>query len=384
MSESYDVAVIGLGAMGAATLYQIAKRGLGVIGIDRHAPPHVHGSTHGETRITRIAVGEGAAYVPLVRRSHAIWRELEAATGERLLVECGGVVIGRLERDAAFHGAPGFLRATIDVAERFGIPHELLDRNALAGRFPQFVGLAPDEIGFHEPGAGYVHPEACVRAQLAEAIRHGAAIRTGVEVRRVDQTDAAITIATDAGPIRAARAVVAAGAWTAALMGEPFDRLLTVTRQSLYWFALEDGAFAAAPSPVYIREHGPGEDDVFYGFPPVAGARAVKVATERFEDRVDPGSYRGGAAAPDAAVFHARHIAGRLGGVTPTLIDSASCLYTSTIDGRFVIDAHPAMPRVLVISACSGHGFKHSAAIGELVAEHVRSAAALAPFTLGA
>src|SRR3954468_22403660 len=105
MAMTYDVAVVGLGAMGAATLYQLAKRGLPVVGIDRHQPPHEHGSSHGETRITRRAVGEGADYVPLVTRSHAIWRELEQTTGMTLLVACGGLVVGRMDG-----GPQGFLR----------------------------------------------------------------------------------------------------------------------------------------------------------------------------------------------------------------------------------------------------------------------------------
>src|SRR5579871_4193009 len=135
MRVTHEVAVVGLGAMGAATLYQLAKRGVSAIGVDRHVPPHEHGSSHGETRITRRAVGEGADYVPLVTRSHAIWRELERATGMTLFVPCGGLVVGRMDC-----GPQGFLRATVDVARQYGIEHEILNCDALVARFPQFIG----------------------------------------------------------------------------------------------------------------------------------------------------------------------------------------------------------------------------------------------------
>ena len=379
MPATHDVAVVGLGAMGAATLYQLARRGLSVVGIDRHQPPHDHGSSHGETRITRQAIGEGADYVPLVSRSHVIWRELERATGMSLFVQCGGLVVGRLDA-----GPDGFLRATVDVAERYGIEHRLLDRDALVARFPQFIGLGEDDVGYFEPGAGLLYPEACIEAQLREAARLGARIRAGAVALDIVQEDGAVRVETDGEPIIASRLVVAAGAWTAGLLGAPFDRLLRVTRQSLYWFEPEDPSFYAVENgfPVFIRAFGAKSDDFSYGFPTPSGSAGVKIATESEEDEVDIADYDAGPATVDPAQFHRHFVAGRLAGVTANLIRSRSCVYTSTVDGRFVIDAHPRMDRVTVISACSGHGFKHSAAIGEFVAERVDAALRLAPFAL--
>ncbi len=379
MPVTHDVAVVGLGAMGAATLYQLARRGLSVVGIDRHQPPHEHGSSHGETRITRQAVGEGADYVPLVTRSHAIWRELEQATGMSLFVQCGGLVVGRLDG-----GPNGFLRATVDVAERFGIEHHMLDRDALVARFPQFIGLGADDIAYFEPGAGFLYPEACIEAQLGEARRLGAEILAGTIALGIAQHGSGVRVETDGEPIIADRLVVAAGAWTAGLLGAPFDRLLRVTRQSLFWFEPEDRSLYAVENgfPVFIRAFGAKSDEFSYGFPTPTGSRGVKIATESEEDEVDIDGYRAGPAAVDPVEFHRDFVAGRLAGVTPNLIRSLSCVYTSTVDGRFVIDAHPRMDRVTVISACSGHGFKHSAAIGELVADRVTAALRLASFAL--
>ena len=144
--STYEVAVIGLGAAGAATLYQLARRGVRAVGIDRFSPPHVYGSTHGDTRITREAIGEGEAYTPLVRRSHAIWRELEAETGADLLTQCGGLIIEAAGGGAAGHHRHEFLASTIACANRYHVKHELLSAADVAGRFPQFA-LDGDEFG---------------------------------------------------------------------------------------------------------------------------------------------------------------------------------------------------------------------------------------------
>ena len=147
----FDTIVIGLGAVGSACLYQLAKRGQRVLGIDRFAPPHAMGSSHGETRITRQAIGEGDAYMPLVKRSHEIWREVETGTGAELLVQCGALILADRNSAANHHGKGDFVRRTIAAAERFGILHEVLDAAEIRARYPQ-LGLAGNELGYSEPG----------------------------------------------------------------------------------------------------------------------------------------------------------------------------------------------------------------------------------------
>src|SRR5262245_43651882 len=267
--------------MGSATLYQLARRGARVIGIDRFAPPHDQGSSHGESRITRQAVAEGDEYVPFVLRSHEIWRELEAETGEPLLLQVGGLLLGRETGTAAeHHGQPDFVRRTIEIARRHQIPHELLTATEITKRFPPFQ-LLGNEVGYYEPGAGVLRPEHCVATQLAGARAHGATIRTGETVVRVTPGPAGVEIATGAETYSAEFAVVTAGAWLAALLGGPFARLLRVYRQVLYWFAAQDrSSFAPDRFPIFIWIHGDDAGDYFYGFPQLS--EGAKLATEQF------------------------------------------------------------------------------------------------------
>ncbi|WP_267422473.1 N-methyl-L-tryptophan oxidase [Methylobacterium sp. GC_Met_2] len=385
MTRRVDVAVLGLGAMGSATLYQLAKRGASVIGIDRFVPPHTLGSSHGETRITRQAVGEGRDYIPFVTASHRIWRELEAATGETLLNACGALVMAPGHGVSSHHGKPDFVGRSISAAEGAGIAHAVLDGAEVARRFPHFLNLAGDEKAYYEPGGGYVIPERCLAAQLACAAASGAEIRTGCAVRALRQDGDGIRVETTDGEIRADRAVVAAGAWTAPLLGQPFDRLLTIRRQVLHWYALTDTAAYGPQAPVFIWMYGTGDTDYLYGFPPMPGERTLKVATEQYgtsttadavERRVDP---------LESAEMYQLRVENRLAGATPAVVRAAACVYTVTPDRGFIIDRHPAMDRVLVVSACSGHGFKHSAGIGEAIAADLAGEPRhidLAPFAL--
>ena len=232
---------------------------------------------------------------------------------------------------------------------------------------------------------GYLIPEACVAAQLAGAARSGATIRTNVEVDTIAQETGQVRVVTPDGPIIADRVVVSAGAWNAPLLGAPFDRLLRVSRQVLYWCELDDLSAYRPDAPVFIWMYGKTDLDYVYGFPPLPGDTRIKVAREQYrrtttaaavDRRVDPGE-------PER-MYH-ESVEGRLAGATPRVAGTAVCLYTMTPDRNFIIDQHPMQDRVTVVSACSGHGFKHSAGIGAALAAHItdgRSERDFAPFSL--
>lgn len=372
--------MIGLGAMGSAALYQLAKRGVKVLGLDRYHPPHDLGSSHGDTRITRLALGEGAHYLPLARRSHEIWRELEAVTGETLLRQVGGLVFSSTQGRAVAHGAQDFLQTTIDVARQHGIPHEVLDAAAMARRFPQFR-FAGDETGCFEPSAGLVHPERCIAAQLNLAVQQGAEMRTGETITTWQRDGAGWKVSASEGDCWAERLIFTSGAWISDL--EP--RLSTVTkvfRQVLYWFE-PDGPkekFSSDCMPVYIRVPD-ARAAMFYGFPSVAGS-GLKVAGEQFEHACLPDEVNRVVTPEETAAMHA--LASPFVRISSRLVKAVVCKYTVSPDFHFIIDHHPGSDQVWFASACSGHGFKHSAAIGEALAQKVMGAGSdcdLAPFS---
>ena len=382
MAETADVAVVGLGAVGAAALHRLALAGARVVGIDRHRPPHAFGSSHGETRITRLAVGEGAAYAPLVRRSHAIWRELEALSGEALFDQCGGLVLGPREAGPVHHGTDDFVRHTLAVGRANGVAVEELDAAEIGARFQQFI-LRGDEIGSFEPTAGMVFPERCVAVQLRLAEEAGAAVHVDEVVTGIESSAGGVAITTDRRVVHAGSAVLAAGAWLPGLAG--LGERAQVYRQTLHWFPVDDpAAYAPGRFPVFIWMHGHGEGDYSYGFPALPGAATVKVGTEHYAAAVDPDRIDRVVGAAETAEMFRRHVAGHLRGVGPAAERSSVCMYTVTPDAGFIIDRMEGQPNVLFASACSGHGFKHSAAVGELLAERALGEAqdAVNPFAL--
>ncbi len=379
-----DVIVVGLGAVGSATLWQLARRGVKVLGIDRFSPPHAYGSSHGQTRITRQAIGEGEAYVPLVLRSHEIWRELEADGNEALFAQCGALIIGSAGGSLQVHGCEGFVQQTVKAAERFDIPHEILSPDEAMQRFPAFT-LSGDELVYFEPGGGMVYPERCIAAQLRTAQHCGADLRLNERVVAIEQVGNAVRVTTESGVYEAAEAIVGVGAWSPGLSAGALADV-TLYRQVLHWMAPKRPEwFSAEQMPVFIFSHGASAEDSFYGFPLVPGAEAegVKVADENYTNRLDDPDALDRAVQPEEGnALHRDHLDGRLGGLWRTPLRSAVCLYSCTSDASFRVGRHPTADRILIASACSGHGFKHSAALGERIAAHLAEHASLG-FTTG-
>jgi len=383
-TPEFDVVVVGLGAMGAATLYQLAKRGVKVAGIDRFAPPHDQGSSHGDTRITRQAVGEGAAYVPLAIRAQQIWRELEAQQDAPLFEQCGVLVMTSSATPGGQDGAPDFTENTLALARQFDIEHEVLDATQIRQRFPQFAPIHDSALGYFEPGGGYVRPERCIDAQLTLARQLGATLITGETVLDIDSTPDRVQVTSQNRRISAAQVVVCAGMWSSQLLGAPFDKLLRVCRQTLYWYQLAEPLIFPEHSPSFIV-HGASDEQTCYGFPPILGEGSMKIATEQYRETSTPDSLDRQVSAAQSEAMYRDLVLATIAGVTPRLVKSAVCAYTVTPDSHFIIDEHPRLANVMVVSACSGHGFKHSAAIGEALAQRLadgRSEIDLSAFSL--
>ena len=379
----FDVIVIGLGAMGSAALYQLAKRGARVAGFDRFSPPHDLGSSHGDTRITRLAIGEGEHYTPLVQRSHEIWRDIEHETGASLLTQCGELIISSAARKSSIH-VEGFFQNTVDAARKYGIAHELLDANRIRTRFPLF-DVRDDEVGYFEPEAGFVRPEACIAAELLLAEKYGAAVHRNEPVTSFAPSSDGVTVTTGRATYRADKIIVSAGAWLPKLMGGQFESLLLAYRQVLNWFAVEGDASLYAPQrfPVFIWELADRPQGI-YGFPVIDGS-GLKVATEQYAETTSPDAVVRSVSPEEIAAVYARTVARNIKGLSARSTKTTVCLYTVTPDAGFIIDRAPQSDRVILASCCSGHGFKHSPAIGEMLADMAESRAPafdLAPFRL--
>ncbi len=358
MSESYDVIVVGLGAMGSATAFQLARRGQRVLGLDRFTPPHEFGSSHGETRIIREAYFEHPLYVPLVQRAYELWAQLEKLSGRSLFKQTGGLMIG-LENGAIVSGA---LRS----AREHRLAHEQLSAAEVRRRFP---ALRPTEeqVAVWESRAGALFPEACIEAHLAQSRVHGAELRFGETVLRWEPAAAGVHVITSGGEYVAKRLVLTAGAWVSSLLGE-FKFPFRVERQVLYWFEqrAQSPNLDPANCPIFIcqnERHGH-----FYGFPDFG--TGVKVARHHAGETANPDALRREVSAEEIALM--REIVSEfLAGADGPLRATAVCMYTNTPDEHFLIDWHPQSDRVLIASPCSGHGFKFSAAIGEVVSDLV-------------
>jgi sarcosine oxidase len=371
----FDVIIIGLGAMGSAALYQLAQRRVKALGLDQFSPPHRFGSTHGETRVTRQAIGEGSEYVPLALRSYEIFRQIEAETGADLLTITGGLIMSNKDGTSNLHGNSSFIEETVAAAQKFGIKHRTLTADEIAGEFPQFR-LTGNEIGYWEDEMGFLRPENCVAAQLESAEKYGAQIRRNERVLETKTVSGRLQVTTDKATYRAEKLIISAGAWVSDFVQTRWQDMFKVYRQVFYWFDAADAFenFKSGNFPIFIWEFGRWENDFVYGFPAIDGPfGGFKIATETYLETTDPDRVNRRVSPEEINDIYEKYIKNRLTGVPNKCLRTATCLYTVTPQARFVIDKMPENENVILASPCSGHGFKHSAAIGEILAELVTS-----------
>jgi len=303
-------------------------------------------------------------------RSHAIWRELEADTGQDLLTQCGGLIIEASGGGAAGHHRHEFLASTIACANRYGIKHELLSAADVAGRFPQFA-LDGDESAYYEPTAGFVRPERCVDAQLTVAARLGAEIYRDERVLAIEPAEGGVRVRTDLGVHDAARVVLAVGPWVRDFVDSEQLRWFNVYRQVMAWFELKPEAVDHTPGAMPVFIWGLKDGSAFYGIPSIDGIHEIKAATEELNNPTTADEASLDVDPDEPRWLYDSLIRTRFPGVSPRCVRAARCLYTVTPDANFVIDDHPDLPGVLLVSPCSGHGFKHSAGLGEAIAQRL-------------
>ncbi|MDQ2915508.1 MAG: N-methyl-L-tryptophan oxidase [Chloroflexota bacterium] len=353
---SIDVIVAGLGAHGSSAAYRLAARGASVLGFDRFARGHTLGSSGGLSRIIRLSYYEHPDYVPLLRRAWTLWRDLERDSGETLLTETGGLYAGDPNGE--------LVAGALESARRHRLDHEVLDAATLRERYPLFDWLDGWQ-GVFERQAGWLAPERCIETHLRLAEESGATLRFDEPVEHWESTRDGVRVTTSTGTFDAKQLVIAAGAWESQLAPSLAPEL-SVERNVLLWFEPTAERDAFARLPIYIVDD---TDRIFYGFPYIDG-QGVKVAGLHFGDKADPDTVDRIASPSDEERVRA-WLRRRMPLANGERRDAKVCMYTNTSDANFVIDRLPDDPNVVVASACSGHGFKFSTVIGEILADLV-------------
>jgi sarcosine oxidase len=355
----FDVLVLGVGGMGAAALAHLAARGVRTIGIEQDEVPSRIGSSVGQTRIIRKAYFEDARYVPLLGRSYALWRELEAETRQTLFVRTGCLNLGPADHPD--------IAGVLESVRVHHLPHERLGAAGVRERFPAFVP-AEGDIGVFEEDAGYLRVEACTEAHADVALKHGAELRARTSVRRVSISPTEVRATLGTGEeIAADTLVVAAGPWLPKL--ELADGLppLVVTRQLQCWFEPRDLDLARAPRmPAFIHFTATG---AYYGLPITDdGARGIKVCRHYGGEPTSPEMLDRSLRPADEADVRS-YIVDHLPNASGPLVHAQACMYTTTPDAHFVVGLHPRHSNVVVLGGFSGHGYKLATVMGEIAAE---------------
>lgn len=352
----YDVIVLGVGGFGSAACYHLARRGVHVLGLEQFPLVHDRGSSHGETRIIRMAYFEHPDYVPLLRRAYELWADLETIAGTSLFRKTRLLISGPPDGEAI----PGAIRA----AREHNLEIECLTAAEAQRRFPEFR-LPEEHQVVLEPDAGLLHVEACVQSHINEARRLGAEIQSEVPVLGWGRNGANLYVDTRVGRFTATRLVMTAGAWTSRVLaaaGLP----LSVVRKFVGWYEVEPGAYDVhhgAPT-FYIEQ----PDGAFYGFPSMDG-RTIKFAEHTGHDVIDDPALVDRRLRVDDVVRLDAFRQRVLPRTRPVLDRHSVCLYTLTPDHHFIVDHHPQDDGVIVAAGFSGHGFKFTSVIGEALAD---------------
>ncbi len=353
----YDVIVVGVGGMGSAAVYHLARRNASVLGLEQFDIPHDLGSSHGISRIIRLAYSEGPFYVPLLVRAYELWRELEDLAGERLLVMTGGLDAGTKDSET--------VTGVLEACAVHGLQHEILDARSLNERFPGYH-LAKDMVGVFQSESGFLLPERCIVAHVQAAQALGAEVHGRERVVHWEVKGNTVSVSTDRRTYRARKLVITAGPWAASLL-PALAPVAVPQRQVLIWTQplRNPEHFATGAFPIFNLESPEGR---FYGFPvySVPGFKIGKYYHRR--QRVDPDHMDRDCHPEDERVLR-KGIRKYFPDADGPTMAMKTCIFTNTPDTHFILDRHPAHPQVAIAAGFSGHGFKFCSVIGEILAQ---------------
>lgn len=357
MPNVYDAIVIGVGGVGSAALWQLAARGARVIGVDRFLPGHDRGSSHGETRIIRLAYFEHPDYVPLLRRAYQLWADVEQQANQKLFHQVGLLQAGPIEGEV--------IAGVLASARQHALDVDTMTPAEAMQRFPAF-SVRPDDTAVFEPTAGYLRVEACVRACFQLAQRAGAEFRETV-VTGWKHDHGEFIVETESGLLHAKKLVVSPGAWASSLLPQ-FNAHLEVRRKPLYWFESPQVVHAAsAGCPTFLFERG---SNAFYGFPAIDGLGVKAAEHTGGEVLADPMRDRRPEVIDAADLSRVwGFVKESLPGVLPNVLRHSTCLYTMSPDGHFIVDRLPSNEHIAICAGLSGHGFKFVTVLGQILAD---------------
>lgn len=353
----YDVIIIGAGSMGMSAGYFLSKAGKRVLLLDSHTPPHTRGSHHGETRIIRYAYGEGEKYVPLALAAGKLWRELETETGKKLFFQTGVLNLGKEETD--------FIRNVKQSAVNFSLQLEIMRKQELERKWPGLT--VPDGfIGCYEPSAGVLKPESCIEAYQALAELHGAVVLGDSRVEDIEATESGVKVCTKQQTFTSKSLIISAGAWTGHLTSMlDLNLPLQPVRKTFAWFNSDEEIYNHQKFPAFTVDSDAG---TFYGFPSIEG-KGLKIGRHDGGKAIEADDLLSGFGAEigdheDLEQFTYNYM------LHPQYLrEGKTCMYTLTPDDDFIVDVHPSCPNIAIAAGFSGHGFKFSSVIGQILSE---------------
>jgi len=352
----YDVIVVGAGSMGMATGYFLAKQGKKVLLLDAFDPPHSSASHHGETRIIRHAYGEGAEYVPLALKAQKLWEELEQKTGKSLFLKTGVLNVGE-------ESSP-FISMLIASARKHQLPLEILTANEANSRF-KGLNLPDEYIACFESTSGVLKCEECIQAYRDLATENGARLLTNHKVTHIALDDDRVSVTANGNSFISEKLVVSVGAWSNDLLDMLNLNLpITPVRKTFAWYDAPESLYGEGVFPAFSFDT---KDGIYYGFPNIEGA-GLKIGRHDLGEEQNPNE----AIVPFEQATDSADLQRLLDKHMPhvgTFKIGKTCMYTRTPDENFIIDKHPENSNVTIVSGFSGHGFKFSSVIGEVVAD---------------
>lgn len=353
----YDVIVIGAGSMGMAAGYFLSKSGKSSLLLDSFNPPHDKGSHHGDTRIIRHAYGEGEEYVPLALKAQELWNDLEKATGKQLFLQTGVLNVGYEKTD--------FIENIISSAKTHSLPLEILDSSEVNKRWPG-INLPDNYIGCFEPTSGVLKCGECIGAYRELAEQHGATILTNSKVKELVVHDERVTVKTEDQTFSADALVVSAGAWSGNLLSAlDLNLPLNPVRKTFAWFNASEDLYNYKQFPAFAFETSQGQ---YYGFPSIDGA-GLKVGRHDGGETINPDEAMREFSELEEDAADLKQFLHSYMPSTQQLKYGKSCMYTLTPDEDFIIDLHPNYSNVAIASGFSGHGFKFSSVVGQILSE---------------